>query len=75
MCNDEFSNGDFGVSWTNCEETAKKYVFYSKNNNNDSNGKIVVCTIERSEIFAVWGINGKEKEIIIPGCTSEGIIS
>lgn len=75
MCNNEFSNGDFGVSWTDCEETAKKYVFYSKNNNDDSNGKIVVCTIERSEIFAVWGVNGKEKELIIPGCTSEGIIN
>ena len=69
MCNKEFEDGRFGVSWSDSEKTASRYVFYSKNNNNDSNGKIVVCTIERSDIFAVWGVNGKEKEIIIPKCT------
>ena len=69
MCNDEYSNGNFGISWTDKEDIAKKYVFYTKNNNNDPDGKITFRIIERSEVFAVWGIKGKEKELIIPRCT------
>ena len=67
MCNKEFEDGRFGVSWSDSEKTASRYVFYSKNNNTEPNGKIVSFKIERSDIFAAWGVVGKDKELIVPG--------
>ena len=67
MCNKEFEDGRFGVSWSDSEKTASRYVFYSKNNNTEPNGKIVSVKIERSDIFAAWGVVGKDKELIVPG--------
>lgn len=67
MCNKEFENGSFGISWTDKEKTAGRYVFYSKNNNQDTEGKIVSFKIDRSDIFAVWGAVKMDKELIIPG--------
>ena len=67
MCNKEFENGRFGVSWIDKEDIAGRYVFYSKNNNTEPNGKIVSFKIERSDIFAAWGVVGKDKELIVPG--------
>lgn len=67
MCNKEFENGSFGISWTDKEKTASRYVFYSKNNNQDTEGKIVSFKIDRSDIFAVWGADKMDKELIIPG--------
>ena len=67
MCNKEFEDGRFGVSWSDSEKTASRYVFYSKNNNTGPNGKIVSFKIERSDIFAAWGVVGKDKELIVPG--------
>lgn len=67
MCNKEFENGRFGVSWSDNIETAKRYVFYSKNNNSDTEGKVVSYKINKSDIFAAWGVMGKEKELIVPG--------
>ena len=67
MCNKEFEDGRFGVSWSDSEKTASRYVFSSKNNNTEPNGKIVSFKIERSDIFAAWGVVGKDKELIVPG--------
>ena len=67
MCNKELEDGRFGVSWSDSEKTASRYVFYSKNNNTEPNGKIVSFKIERSDIFAAWGVVGKDKELIVPG--------
>ena len=67
MCNKEFEDGRFGVSWSDSEKTVSRYVFYSKNNNTEPNGKIVSFKIERSDIFAAWGVVGKDKELIVPG--------
>lgn len=67
MCNKEFEDGRFGVSWSDSEKTASRYVFYSKNNNTEPNGKIASFKIERSDIFAAWGVVGKDKELIVPG--------
>lgn len=67
MCNKEYEDGRFGVSWTDIKEVAEKYVYYSKNNNTDQEGKIVSFKIDRSDIFAAWGVVGKDKELIIPG--------
>ena len=67
MCNKEFEDGRFGVSWSDSEKTASRYVFYSKNNNTEPNGKIVSFKIDRSDIFAAWGVVGKDKELIVPG--------
>ena len=67
MCNKEFENGQFGVSWSDRKEVAEKYVYYSKNNNTDSDGKIALFKIDRSDIFAAWGVVGMDKELIIPG--------
>ena len=67
MCNKEFEGGRFGVSWTDKAETAGPYVFYSKNNNTEPDGKVVSFKIDRSDIFAAWGVVGKDKELIVPG--------
>lgn len=67
MCNKEFEDGRFGVSWTDKVETASRYVFYSKNNNTEPDGKIVSFKIDRSDIFAAWGVVDMDKELIIPG--------
>lgn len=67
MCNKEFEDGRFGVSWSDSEKTASRYVFYSKNNNTEPNGKVVSFKIDRSDIFSAWGVVGMDKELIIPG--------
>lgn len=67
MCNKEFENGRFGVSWIDKEDIAGRYVFYSKNNNTEPDGKVVSFKIDRSAIFAAWGVVGMDKELIIPG--------
>lgn len=67
MSNKEIEDGQFGVSWTDRKEVAEKYVYYSKSNNTDPEGKIVSFKIDRSDIFAAWGVVGKDKELIIPG--------
>ena len=67
MCNKEFEDGRFGVSWSDKEDTAGRYVFYSKNNNTEPDGKVVSFKIDRSDIFVAWGVVGMDKELIIPG--------
>ena len=67
MCNKEFEDERFGVSWADSEKTASRYVFYSKNNNTEPDGKIVSFKIDRSDIFAAWGVVGMDKELIVPG--------
>lgn len=57
MCNKEFEDGQFGVSWSDSEKTASRNVFYSKNNNTEPDGKIVSFKIERLDIFAACGLS------------------
>ena len=65
MCNAESESENFGISWTDSEDYASNYVFYSKNNNQDKDGMIAEMVIERKDIFAAWGPKGKKKELII----------
>lgn len=65
ICNKEYDDGRFGVSWSDRVETANRYVFYSKNNNIESEGKIVSFKIDRSDIFAAWGAVDMDKELIL----------
>lgn len=65
MCNAESESENFGISWTDSEDYASNYVFYSKNNNQDKDGMIAEMVIERKDIFAAWGAKGKKKELII----------
>jgi predicted nucleic acid-binding Zn finger protein len=65
MCDDEKQSGQFGISWTLDKDYAKNYVFYKKN---EVKGKVGWCAemeIDKSEIFAVWGVVSKRKEIVI----------
>lgn len=64
MCNAESESENFGISWTDSEDYASNYVFYSKNNNQDKDGMIAEMVIERKDIFAAWGAKGKKKELI-----------
>ena len=65
MCNAEYLSKDFGISWTDSIDYASNYVFFSKNNNKDIDGKIAEMEIERRDVFAAWGVKGKKKELII----------
>ena len=65
MCNAEYASGDLGISWTDSKDYASNYVFFSKNNNREKDGKIAERTIERKDVFAAWGVNGNKKELII----------
>ena len=65
MCNAEFKSKDYGISWCDSKEYALKYVFFSKNNNKDTDGKILSYEIDRNDIFAAWGVKGKAKELIL----------
>lgn len=65
MCNAESESENLGISWTDSEDYASNYVFYSKNNNQDKDGMIAEMVIERKDIFAAWGAKGKKKELII----------
>lgn len=65
MCNAEYASGDLGISWTDSKDYASNYVFYSKNNNKEKDGKIAELRIERKDVFAAWGIKGQKKELII----------
>lgn len=67
MCNKEFEDGLFGVSWSDRLDVAKKYVFYSKGDNTKPDGKIMSFKIDRFDIFAIWGVVYMDKEQIIPG--------
>ena len=65
MCNAECLSGDLGISWTDSKDYASNYVFFSKNNNKEKDGKIAELRIERKDVFAAWGIKGRKKELII----------
>ncbi len=56
MCNTEAGSNDYGISWCDSQEYASKYVFFSKNNNKDKDGKIASCMIKRSDVFGRRGI-------------------
>lgn len=65
MCDEEKQSGQFGVSWTLDKKEALKYIFYKKNEVKGDIGWCANMEIEKSEIFAVWGVKGEKKEIVI----------
>ncbi len=65
MCDDEKKSGKFGISWTLDAEYAINYVFFKKNEVHGTVGWRAEMEIDKNEIFAVWGVVGKEKEIVI----------
>lgn len=68
MCDEERLSGKYGISWTLDADYALNYVFYNKNEVKGTIGWRAEMKIEKNEIFAVWGIKGKDKEIVItPG--------
>lgn len=65
MCDEEKQSGQFGISWTRDKDDALTYIFYKKNEVKGDIGWCANMEIDKSEIFAVWGIKGKKKEIVI----------
>ena len=65
MCNEEKESGHYGISWSLDEEYALNYVFYKKNEVKGTVGWRAEMEIDKSEVFAVWGVKGKRKEIVI----------
>ena len=65
MCDDEKQSGQFGISWTRDKDHALEYVFYKKNEVQGTIGWIAEMEIDKREIFAVWGVKGERKEIVI----------
>lgn len=65
LCDDEKKNGQFGISWTLDKDYALNYVFYKKNEVKGTVGWRAEMEIDKNDIFAVWGVVGKGKEIVI----------
>ncbi len=65
MCEDEKQSGQFGISWTQDKDHALKYIFYQKNKVKGKIGYLAEMDIDKNEIFAVWGVAGCRKEILI----------
>lgn len=65
LCDDEKENGQFGISWTLDKDYALNYVFYKKNEVKGAVGWRAEMEIDKNDIFAVWGVVGKGKEIVI----------
>jgi hypothetical protein len=65
MCDEEKRSGNFGISWTLDDEYALNYVFYKKNDVKGTVGWRAEMEIDKKEIFAVWGVKGERKEIVI----------
>ena len=65
MCDEEKQSGNFGISWTLDDEYALNYVFYKKNEVKGTVGWRAEMEIDKKGIFAVWGVKGERKEIVI----------
>lgn len=65
MCDEEKQSGKYGISWTLDEKYALNYVFYKKNEVKGTIGWCAEMEIDKNEIFAVWGVKGERKEIVI----------
>lgn len=65
MCDEEKQSGSFGISWTLDAEYALNYIFYKKNEVKGTIGWRAEMEIDKNDIFAVWGVKGKGKEIVI----------
>ena len=65
MCDEEKQSRQFGISWTMDKNDALDYVFYKKNEVIGDIGWCANMEIDKSEIFAVWGVKGEKKEIVI----------
>ena len=65
LCDDEKKNGQFGISWTLDKDYALNYVFYKKNEVKGTVGWRAEMEIDKNDFFAVWGVVGKGKEIVI----------
>ena len=65
MCDEEKQSRQFGISWTMDKNNALDYVFYKKNEVIGDIGWCANMEIDKSEIFAVWGVKGEKKEIVI----------
>jgi hypothetical protein len=65
MCDAEKQSKEYGISWTLDKKYAQNYVFYKKNKVIGNVGWIAEMEIDKNDIFAVWGADGREKEIVI----------
>lgn len=65
MCDEKKKSGQFGVSWTLNKDDALNYIFYKKNEVRGDIGWCANMEIDKSEIFAVWGVKDDKKEIVI----------
>ena len=65
MGDEERQSGNFGISWTLDDKYALNYVFYKKNEVKGTVGWRAEMEIDKNDIFAVWGVKGERKEIVI----------
>lgn len=65
ICNEEKESGHYGISWTLDAAYALNYMFYKKNEVKGTTGWRAEMEIDKNDIFAVWGVKGKRKEIVI----------
>lgn len=65
MCDEEKQSGNFGISWSLEEKYAMNYVFYTKNEVPGTVGWLAEMEIDKKDVFAIWGVKGKGKEIVV----------
>lgn len=73
MCDEEKQSGKYGISWTQDAEYVQNYVFYKKNEVKGTIGWRAEMEIDKNDIFAVWGVKGKRKEIVINPSKCKGL--
>ncbi|WP_313375644.1 hypothetical protein [Chishuiella sp.] len=67
----EFDSKDFGISWSLCEETAKNYVYFDKNEVEKGKGAIIDIVVKKEEIMTVFSVNNDIEIIYLHKISTE----
>lgn len=65
MSNAEHESKNYGISWTLSEDTAKKYIYFDKNNVEKGDGGLASIEITKDSIITVFSVHGVEEIIYL----------
>lgn len=65
MSNAEHESKNYGISWTLSEDTAKKYIYFDKNNVEKGDGGLASIEITKDSVITVFSVHGVEEIIYL----------